>query len=311
MYFLTDKQKIVTDIKSRFPNAEIYIDEPMSRHTTFRIGGKADFFLSPSCVDELIFIVDYFKKNNISITVTGNGSNILVSDEGIDGAVICIGKNFSDVKCEGEYVSALSGTLLSKIAAYALENSLSGFEFASGIPGTLGGALVMNAGAYGGEMKDIVTETKYLSTDDLKIHTFTGDEHGFAYRKSNFTDKNIIIESVLKLKKGNRDDIKAEMMSLSAKRREKQPLEYPSAGSTFKRPEGYFASKLIDDSGLRGYSCGDACVSEKHCGFVVNKGSASFEDVMGVIEHTKKTVKEKFGVTLEPEVKIIGRKRNG
>lgn len=307
VYFLTDKQKILTDIKSDMPNLDVAIDEPMKFHTTFRIGGEADFFVSPSDTDEILYSVDFFKKKGIPITVMGNGSNVLVSDKGIEGAVICIGKNFSDIECDGDTVTALSGAFLSKIAALSLENSLSGFEFASGIPGTLGGALVMNAGAYGGEMKDVAVKTEYIDTDDLKIHSYVGDEHGFGYRKSNFTNKDIIIKSQIKLKKGNKDEIKAEMMSLSSKRREKQPLEYPSAGSTFKRPEGFFAAKLIDDSGLRGYRFGGACISEKHCGFVVNLGDASFSDVMHVIEHAKETVKNKFGVDLEPEVKIIGR----
>ena len=300
----------ITEIRksaeNEIPDIDILFDEPMENHTSFRIGGNADIFVDVKKEEDIINSVSFFKKHNIDFTVIGNGSNLLVSDLGIEGAVIRIGKSYAKTEIDGEFIKATSGTLLSKIASVALENSLSGFEFASGIPGTLGGALVMNAGAYGGEMKDVTVETKYVNSKG-EICTVTGDEHKFSYRHSRFSDGDIILSSILKLNHANKDEIKETMHSLASKRREKQPLEYPSAGSTFKRPEGYFAAKLIDDSGLRGFSIGGAKVSDKHCGFVINSDNATCRDVLLVMKHVRETVKEKFGVTLEPEVRFLGR----
>jgi len=290
--------------KAEFPALEAVCNEPMKNHTSFHIGGNADIFVMPKSEDEIICAIAFFKRHLVPLTIIGNGSNLLVSDNGIEGAVICIGKSFSDVSVNGSKITASAGALLSSIAQTALKHSLTGFEFASGIPGSLGGAIVMNAGAYGGEMKDCVVKTRYLDQNG-NLCECIGDEHGFSYRKSRFTNGEIILSATLELKEGNADAIKEEMHSLAAKRREKQPLEYPSAGSTFKRPEGAFAAKLIDDAGLRGYCVGDAQVSEKHCGFVVNKGNASFDDVTKLMTHIQKVVKEKFGYDLEPEVKIL------
>lgn len=293
-------------IKKEIPHVDVSYAESMKNHTSFRIGGDADIFVDVKKEDDIINSVSFFKKYNIPYTIIGNGSNLLVSDYGIEGAVICIGKSYTDIETDGEYVRASSGTLLSKIASVALENSLAGFEFASGIPGTLGGALVMNAGAYGGEMKDVTFETKYINSKG-EICKVTGDEHMFSYRHSCFTKDDIILSSTLKLQKGDKDEIKELMQSLATKRREKQPLEYPSAGSTFKRPEGYFAAKLIDDANLRGFSVGGAKVSDKHCGFVINSDNATCRDVLNLMKHIRETVKDKFGVILEPEVRFLGR----
>ena len=306
MDIITNKAQILHLLKEQIPDIDAVCDEPMKNHTSFRIGGNADIFVSVKSEAEIISCINFFKAHGVAITIIGNGSNLLVSDDGIDGAVVCIGKGFSNVSCEGCEIKADSGVLLSKIASIALEHGLTGFEFAAGIPGTLGGAIVMNAGAYGGEMKDCVVTTRYLDKNG-NICQCSGDEHAFGYRKSRFEDGEIILSSIIKLSHGDKAQIKAEMHSLAQKRREKQPLEYPSAGSTFKRPEGAFAAKLIDDAGLRGYSIGDAAVSDKHCGFVINKGQASFKDVIALMQHIKKTVKEKFGFELEPEVRIIGR----
>lgn len=277
----------------------------MKKHTSFRTGGCAKYLVTPTNPSEIQELVSALKKENISYTVIGNGSNLLVSDKGYDGVVIEIGKKMSDISVDGETITAMAGALLSRIASVALSNSLSGFEFASGIPGSLGGAVMMNAGAYGGEIKDVVYETTYIDgIGDIK--TITGDMHGFGYRKSIFTKDDIILSSKIKLSKGNKEDIKALCDELNAKRREKQPIEYPSAGSTFKRPEGYFAAKLIDDASLRGERVGGAMVSMKHCGFVINYDNATSTDVFRLMQKIKTTVYDKFGVILEPEVRFIG-----
>lgn len=299
-----DINKIISSLKKAIPGIDVFKDEPMSNHTSFKIGGPADIFISPKTEEEAVSSINFLRENKLNCTVIGNGSNLLVSDEGIRGCVLCLGKNYSHVSCIDDTIYSSSGTLLSRIASVALENSLTGFEFASGIPGSLGGAIVMNAGAYGGEMKDVVVTTKYIDLDGT-VKKCTRTEHEFLYRKSRFENGEIILSSSLKLKKGNSEEIKRLMNELSLKRKEKQPIELPSAGSTFKRPEGYFAAKLIDDAGLRGYQVGGAMVSQKHCGFVVNMGGATFGDVTNLISHIQRIVKEKFGVDLEPEVKII------
>lgn len=300
-----DANKIISALTREIPGISVFADEPMKNHTSFKIGGPADVFISPQTEEEVISAVDFLQKEGIDYIVTGNGSNLLVSDDGIRGCVLSLGKNFSRLNCIDDTIYASAGTLLSRIAALALENSLTGFEFASGIPGSLGGAIVMNAGAYGGEMKDVIVTTKYIDTDGT-IKKCTRTEHEFLYRKSRFGNGEIILSSSIKLQNGNQSDIKSVMNDLAARRKEKQPIDLPSAGSTFKRPDGYFAAKLIDDAGLRGYRTGDAMVSQKHCGFVVNMGNATFDDVTKLMAHIQDVVYQKFGVNLEPEVKIIG-----
>lgn len=283
---------------------KILKNESLKNHSTFKIGGNAKYVVMPSDVDEIKELITYLKNEKIKFYVIGNGSNLLFDDDGFDGVIVKIAKNFSDVEVKDNVIYAQSGATLARVANVALENSLSGFEFAAGIPGTVGGAVKMNAGAYGGEMKDVVVSTTYLDKNN-EIKERVGTEQGFVYRNSAFSDDEIILLSKIVLKHGSYDEIKFTMSDLNKKRREKQPLEYPSAGSTFKRPEGYFAAKLIDDASLRGVSIGDAQVSEKHTGFVINKGNATKKDVVMLMEHIKNTVREKFGVELEAEVKII------
>ncbi|MCD7981708.1 MAG: UDP-N-acetylmuramate dehydrogenase [Clostridiales bacterium] len=283
-------------------------DEPMSRHTTFRVGGPADFFVTPDSAG-LPGVTAYCREHGIPCLVIGNGSNLLCGDGGMKGVVVEIGKRMSDIRIEGTKVSAEAGALLSAIAARAAEAGLTGFEFAAGIPGSIGGAAVMNAGAYGGEIRDILTEAEVL-TEDGEIGTISADDLEFSYRHSVIPEKNyIVLRVILRLREGNPKEIYARMAELKEARVSKQPLEYPSAGSTFKRPEGYFAGKLIEDAGLKGYSRGGAQVSEKHCGFVINRGQATAEDIRALMEHIQQTVREKYGVDLEPEVKFIGKFR--
>lgn len=284
----------------------VKVQEPMKNHTTFRIGGPADYYLCPHSTEELQKILQICRENKIEFFILGNGSNLLVSDKGYRGAVIQLWKNFSDIVTEDDAVAVKAGALLSKVAAEALEAGLTGMEFASGIPGTMGGAVMMNAGAYGGEMKDIIKEVTVL-TKEGEILTLSQEEMNFGYRTSVVKEKGyVVISVVLQLKKGDREEIRKLMNDLKERRVTKQPLDMPSAGSTFKRPEGYFAGKLIMDAGLRGFSVGGAQISEKHCGFVVNKGEATAADVLGLIKEVQKRVQEKFGVALEPEVKFLG-----
>lgn len=288
-------------------SAFVLKDEPLQKHTTFRIGGPAKYFLMPRGIEGVKDAVSLCRKEKIPFTVIGNGSNLLVSDRGYDGAVIRIGDNLNEIRTDGERIFAQAGATLAALAKEALRSSLTGLEFAAGIPGTLGGGLVMNAGAYDGEMKQVV-ESAELLDDSGNIISLTNEELELGYRTSVIGRKSYYaLSAVLKLEKtADTEKIRLRMSELALKRREKQPLEYPSAGSTFKRPEGYFAGRLIMDAGLRGYSVGGACISEKHCGFVINKGGATAADVLAVIEHTKAVVKEKFGVRLEPEVKFLG-----
>lgn len=282
----------------------VLVDEPMKKHTSFKIGGDADFMVLPKSVEQIAEAVRLLKKHNIHFVVMGNGSNLLADDDGIRGVVIKLGKNFSDVTCCGNVITAQSGALLSGVANVALANSLSGFEFAAGIPGTVGGAAVMNAGAYGGEMKDVIVKSVYLNGNG-DICTYTGDEHCFGYRKSAFTPDDIVLEVTFSLNEGDKNEIGDKMAELNRCRREKQPLELPSAGSAFKRPEGHFAGKLIQDAGLKGFKIGGASVSEKHSGFIVSDGTATCSDVLELIGHIQKTVFEKFSVMLEPEIRYI------
>ena len=286
--------------------AKVLANEPMASHTTFRIGGPADYFVMPETVEELRDILALCKEEGLPYFILGNGSNLLVGDKGFRGVVIQLYKNFDGLSIEGTRVTAKSGAMLIRVAKEAGKAGLTGLEFASGIPGTIGGAMVMNAGAYGGEMKDVVTAVTVL-TKDGDIKTLTGSEMNFRYRGSVVEDEGyIVLEAVMELKEGNLEEIQARIDELSLQRRTKQPIEYPSAGSTFKRPEGYFAGKLIQDTNLRGYQVGGAQVSEKHCGFVINAGGATAADVMQLMQDVSDKVNAQFGVTLEPEVKRIG-----
>ncbi len=284
----------------------VLTDEPMKKHVTFRVGGAADYFVSPESAEEVQKIILLCKEKGMPYYILGNGSNLLVSDSGYRGVIIQIYKSMSDISVEGELVKAQAGALLSAIAAQAAAASLTGFEFASGIPGTIGGAAVMNAGAYGGEMKDVIEQVTVL-TKDGEILVIPGEKMEMGYRTS-IVAKNqyIVLEAVIRLAHGEQEQIRAKMEELKEKRTTKQPLEYPSAGSTFKRPEGYFAGKLIEDAGLRGFQVGGAQVSEKHCGFVINKDQATAAEVRELIRQVSERVRENSGVTLEPEVKMLG-----
>ena len=284
----------------------VYRNEPMKKHTTFRIGGPADYYLCPHSAKEIQKVVEICREEKIPYFILGNGSNLLVSDKGYRGAVIQLWKNVSDIRVDGCLIEAKAGASLAKIAAQALEEGLTGMEFAAGIPGTLGGAVVMNAGAYGGEMKDILKEALVMD-EEGKIFTLEKENLKLGYRTSIVKEKGyIVLAATLELKPGNREEIRKLMEDLKQRRAEKQPLDMPSAGSTFKRPEGYFAGKLIMDAGLRGFSVGGAQISEKHCGFVVNTGGASASDVLNLIREVQKRVRENSGVELETEVKFLG-----
>ena len=287
----------------------VFENEPMSMHTTFRIGGPARYFAIVNSEEDLIKTIKLVRKENQEYFVLGNGSNILVSDKGFDGVVLQLSGEFDTIHLSGNNIIAGSGLLLSQVAKTALDNSLTGLEFASGIPGTIGGAIVMNAGAYGSEMKDVVKAVRilWLEPDEPTIETLTLDDLKLSYRHSILKErKGIVLDVKLTLKPGSKEEIKSIMDDLAAKRREKQPLEYPSAGSTFKRPEGYFAAKLIEDAGLKGYKVGTAMVSDKHAGFVVNTGGAKATEVKQVMDHVVYTVNQSTGITLEPEVILLG-----
>lgn len=283
----------------------VLVREPMSRHTTFRTGGPADLLVQPKA-EQIAPILEVCRNEEIPWTIIGNGSNLLVGDGGIRGVVLEIGKQMSDIAIEGTVITAGAGAMLSSIASRAAAAELTGMEFASGIPGSLGGAVVMNAGAYGGEMKDILQKVTVL-TPDGTVQTLSVEELELSYRHSIIPEKGyLVISAVLKLQPGSADEIQSIMDDLKEKRVSKQPLEYPSAGSTFKRPEGYFAGKLIQDAGLRGFRVGGAQVSEKHCGFIINRDQATSTDICQLMQQVSEIVYEKFGVRLEPEVKKIG-----
>lgn len=285
--------------------SNVFTNEPMKNHTTFKIGGPADFLVFPQSAEAMANAVSYLKQEKIPFFILGNGSNLLVGDRGIRGVVICASK-ISDFEVNGTSVSAGAGITLARLANEAAKRSLSGLEFAAGIPGTLGGAIVMNAGAYGGEIRDVAVRVSFID-EKGKICECTADECDFGYRTSRFQNSGeIVLGCDIELKSGNADEIREKMQELKKSRSEKQPLDKPSAGSAFKRPEGYFAAKLIDDCGLRGASVGGAAVSEKHAGFIVNNGGASAADVRELIELVQKTVLEKMGVALNPEIRFVG-----
>ena len=283
----------------------IALDEPMKKHTTFRIGGNADMFVCPK-ISQLPDIIKLAQEYNVPVTIIGNGSNLLVSDKGVRGLVLAISKSADQIEVSGNSMIVGAGALLSKVAAEAARNNLTGLEFAAGIPGTLGGAVVMNAGAYGGEIKDVIATARVLAPNG-EVLTLTNEELDLSYRHSCIPEKEyIVLDAVLELRQGDVNQIRKMMDDFKNRRIEKQPLEYPSAGSTFKRPEGYFAGKLIQDAGLRGYAVGGAEVSEKHCGFVINKDNATAQDVLQLIKDVQQKVYEEFQVKLEPEVKMMG-----
>ena len=296
---------IAEELRKIVPSADVLTDEYMKDHTTFRIGGTADIFVTVKDPKEAADVVRLLLARSVPFTVIGNGSNLLVSDKGYRGCIICMGAD--KITVSGTKITAGAGALLSKVARAAYDNSLTGLEFASGIPGSLGGAVVMNAGAYGGEMKDVIRKVTMLDTVTNETVTVDSDDMKFGYRTSIVKEHPyIVLEAEMELMNGDKEAIRARTDELAVARRSKQPLEYPSAGSTFKRPVGYFAGKLIEDAGLKGFSVGDAMVSDKHSGFVINRGNASAEDVINLIRTVRSTVFEKFGVMLEPEVVMLG-----
>lgn len=305
------------ELKNISDGIRVLTDEPMDGHTTFKVGGPADYFVVPDSVQSVVDVIRLCKKTGTPCFVIGRGSNLLVTDKGYRGVIVCIYDTLDDVKTEfagksddsdDEYaiITAGAGIMLSKLAKTAAQSELTGLEFAGGIPGTLGGAVAMNAGAYGGEIKDCI-QSAVVVDDEQNVITLTKEQLELGYRESIVKQKGyIVLSATFKLKKGDAAQIIATMNDFNARRRDKQPLEHPSAGSTFKRPQGMFAGKLIQDSGLAGYRVGGACVSDKHCGFVVNDNGGSAADIMQVIKDVQRTVKDKFDVELEPEVRIIG-----
>lgn len=299
-------KSFINEIEAFADKGALILEEPLCNHTTFRVGGKADAFLSVRNEEQLRKAVLLCKEYDVPFLILGNGSNLLVSDDGYRGMVILVGKDMSDITVDGNTIIAMAGATLGSVSQTAAKNSLGGMEFASGIPGTIGGAIVMNAGAYDGEMKMIVEEVRVLTQDGV-ILTLSNEELEFGYRNSRVKKEKLIVLSVKLLLQPQKQELIYEKMNdFAARRREKQPLEFPSAGSTFKRPEGMFAGKLIMDAGLRGYSVGGAQVSEKHCGFVINKGNATAKEIHKLIYDVQEKVKESFEVTLEPEVIFIG-----
>ena len=300
------RENIISKFEDVIGKDRVLVEEPMKKHTTFRLGGAADYFLSPEKAEQVAELIHICREENISYFILGNGSNLLVSDRGYRGTVIQIFKNMNDIRVEGIKLYVQAGALLSAIARKALDAGLTGMEFASGIPGTVGGAAVMNAGAYGGEMKDIIKSVTVL-TKEGEMKVLDASELQFGYRTSVIKENvYVVLEAVIQLCPGDKETIQKRMEELKEQRVTKQPLEYASAGSTFKRPEGYFAGKLIQDAGLRGYQVGGAQVSEKHCGFVINTGDAVAEDVWNLIHDVQDKVYDKFQVKLEPEVKFLG-----
>ena len=315
----------MVELENILGKENVKYNEPMSKHTSFRVGGNADIFAIVDSEEKLIRAIEIAKKLSKLTTIVGNGTNLLVKDGGIRGLVIkYIANDYSIMDTDelldkgnfdkneennnkSKIVTVSSGMTNARLAKILLDNSLTGFEFLAGVPGTIGGALVMNAGAYGGEIKKLVLETKYIDLDTGEINTIENNEHKFEYRKSIFQTLNcVILETTLKLQIGNKEQIEEKMQEYSKKRRESQPLEMPSAGSTFKRGEDFITAKLIDESGLKGYSIGGAEVSTKHAGFIVNKGNATAKDIIDLINYVKEKVYEKFGKEIHEEVKIIG-----
>ena len=294
--------EIIAEIEGLLPAEQILRQEPMSRHTTFRTGGPAELFLEIRSAAEIQKLLTFFYESGTKYFIVGNGSNLLVDDAGYDGVILHIADGFREISVAEEKITAQAGALLGRTASAALEHSLTGLEFAFGIPGSVGGGAVMNAGAYDGEMSRAVSLIRGFTADG-KEAVFQNKELEFGYRSSMLKREKIVVTEVeFKLSGGMRKEISAKMADFTERRRTKQPLEYPSAGSTFKRPKGYFAGKLIMDAGLRGARVGGAQVSEKHCGFIINRGGATSADIRELMEKVQETVRERFGVELEPEV---------
>ena len=302
-----EKNQIYEILVKKLPEEQVKLDEPMKKHTNFKIGGNADIFITAKKTDEILTVLKLAKENDVKLTILGNGSNVLVSDEGIRGIVLRVSIPGIDIKKEKEsaIITVGAGEPLGKVAYSLLNEEIAGFEFASGIPGTMGGAIRMNAGAYGGEMKDCIKNVTYID-ENGKLQSLSNKECDFSYRHSVFFNKKwIIINVELELPYGNKEEIKEKIDEYAKSRKEKQPINFPSAGSTFKRGTDFITAKLIDECDLKGYSVGDAEVSTLHAGFVVNKGNATAKDVMAVIEHVKKTVLEKTGKQIELEIEIL------
>ena len=298
-------------LQKKIHRNQILKDEPMSKHTSLKIGGAAEYFIKIKTIEELKYILELSKEQNIPLQIIGNGTNLLVKDGGIEGFVVKLEFNdFKIKKTKDEVlITAGAGLSLATLSTIAVKEELTGLEFLSGIPGTVGGAIRMNAGAYGGEIKDIVLKTKYIDYEG-RIKTLTLKEHEFEYRNSIFSRINaIILETTIKVKKGIKEEIDAKIKEYAEARREKQPLEYPNAGSTFKRKNGIITSKLIDEAGLKGYSIGDAEISTKHAGFIINKGKATAKDVLELIDYIKKIIKEKFNEDIELEILVLGKEK--
>ena len=307
---LIDFQNINNELQNKIDKANIFINEPLKKHTSFKIGGEAKILVKLNSIEEIKSVLEIIKKYDVPFFVLGNGTNILVKDEGFDGIVLKISIDKIEIEKNSNNTATIivgAGTTLTKLAIIACKNELSGLEGLSGIPGSIGGAIKMNAGAYGTEIKDVLIETTYIDFEG-NIRTIKNEEHNFGYRSSIFKQKNmgIIIESKLELKNGNKDEIERLMEENRQSRREKQPIEFPSAGSTFKRGSDFITAKLIDECGLKGYNIGGAEVSKKHSGFIINSGNATSTDVLELIEHIRKTVKEKFGKEIELEIEIVG-----
>lgn len=299
-------QECIEELKQVLPQDAVLLDEPMSRHTTFKIGGPADCFVMPSTVKEAVDVIKIIHKYNMPFTMIGNGSNLLVMDKGIRGIVVNLNERFAEIRQENNTVYAQCGALMADVSKFAGKCSLTGLEFAVGIPGSIGGCIFMNAGAYDGEIKNAVKSVTTV-TKDGKLVRYTNEQAQFGYRHSIFQDNgDLILEVELELAFGDKEAIEAKMADLTARREAKQPLEMPSAGSTFKRPPGYFAGTLIDQTGLKGLTVGGAQISTKHAGFVVNIGGATAQNVLDLIAQVQKRVYEKHGVKLYPEVKMIG-----
>ena len=297
--------KEITKMREKLPNIELLESESMSRHCSFRVGGAADILALPKSPEEIIELCALLRDMGEKPLIIGNGTNLLFTDAPIERVVIKLGDNFSGAEVSGNAIKARSGIPLARLASLALDAGLTGLEFAHGIPGTLGGAAVMNAGAYGGEMSGVIVRTTFVE-DDTRILETVGSEHEFSYRHSRFSDGNcVILYCDIKLEHGDPSEIRERMRDLAVRRRESQPLDLPSAGSTFKRPKEGYAAQMIDEAGLKGYSVGGARVSEKHAGFIVNEGDASFDDICKVIDYVRETVFARFGVELELEVKVI------
>jgi len=292
-------------LKQFIPNDRLFANEPMAKHTSMKVGGPADVYVQPAAKDELIKIIEICRQHNEKYIILGNASNVLIPDEGLRMVVIQLCSHFVGISCKDNYLTADAGAMLASIANLALENELSGLEFASGIPGTVGGAVCMNAGAYNHDIKDVCTSVEMLMPDG-QVKTFVNSEMNFDYRHSISQENGgIVLSATFLLKPGKKDDIKEYMRDLNQRRRDNQPLEYPSVGSTFKRPPSGYASQMIDESGLKGCTVGGAQVSEKHAGFVINTGNASAQDVLDLMKHIQQKVWDDHAVMLEPEVKIL------